>query len=145
MFDTLPHPPAWTEKARCRTEAPEAWDSDNLPANSNSRADADQRSRYARRLCEPCPVWRECGLEALQEDTRGVIRAGVPFPDANVGNARTKLATKLGVPLPTNHNRDKTVCGRGHELAGENVRIRPDGSRLCRECERIRDRERNAA
>jgi hypothetical protein len=32
----------------------------------------------------------------------------------------------------------KTHCKRGHELAGENLRIAPDGERVCRACDRIR-------
>lgn len=141
MFDGLPTPPDWTEKARCRSEAPEAWDTDNLPP-ANSQGDTKSpRAQYAHRICHPCPVWRECGLEALQLDTRGVIRAGIAFPDRGTDNARKKLQHKLGITPTSAHNRDKTVCGRGHELAGANVRIRSDGSRLCRECERIRKRE----
>lgn len=35
-------------------------------------------------------------------------------------------------------NARKTHCKRGHELVGDNLRIRPDGTRKCRACERER-------
>jgi hypothetical protein len=38
-------------------------------------------------------------------------------------------------------NAQKTHCPRGHELAGENLFVH-SGSRFCRECGRIRQRER---
>lgn len=38
------------------------------------------------------------------------------------------------------HNRDKTHCVHGHEYSSENTLIRPDGSRSCRACNRIRNR-----
>jgi hypothetical protein len=39
-------------------------------------------------------------------------------------------------------NRRKTECKRGHPFSGENLIIRPDGSRYCRECMRRGLRER---
>lgn len=38
-------------------------------------------------------------------------------------------------------NARKTHCIRGHELAGDNLYIYPNGGRYCRACERHRDRE----
>ena len=35
--------------------------------------------------------------------------------------------------------RSKTHCLKGHEYSEKNTRIRPDGSRLCRECHRIQE------
>src|SRR4051812_20166221 len=32
------------------------------------------------------------------------------------------------------HNRAKTHCKRGHLFAGENLHVRPSGSRACRTC-----------
>lgn len=42
-------------------------------------------------------------------------------------------------------NKRKTHCKRGHAFAGDNLRIAPDGSRVCRECERAKLRRRRAA
>lgn len=39
-------------------------------------------------------------------------------------------------------NATKTHCVHGHEFDLANTRIRPDGKRECRECERARDRRR---
>jgi hypothetical protein len=41
-------------------------------------------------------------------------------------------------------NSRKTHCIRGHELAGENLRLYPDGSRQCRECLRLHARNAKA-
>ncbi len=38
---------------------------------------------------------------------------------------------------PTAVNATKTHCDNGHVFSGTNVRIRPDGSRKCRECHRL--------
>ncbi len=38
----------------------------------------------------------------------------------------------------------RTHCREGHELAGDNLRIRVDRSRACRTCERARQRNRAA-
>ena len=38
-----------------------------------------------------------------------------------------------GFGIPANNAR-KTHCKRGHLLAGNNLRIRPDGRRVCRTC-----------
>lgn len=39
---------------------------------------------------------------------------------------------------PCARNARKTHCKRGHELAGDNLRINPKGERICRACERTR-------
>lgn len=41
-------------------------------------------------------------------------------------------------------NKRKTHCKRGHEFAGANLRIAPDGSRVCRDCERQKVKRRRA-
>ena len=38
-------------------------------------------------------------------------------------------------------NASKTHCVRGHLLDAENLRVRPDGRRQCRECQRVLDRD----
>lgn len=44
----------------------------------------------------------------------------------------------------TAENARKTHCKRGHPFAGENLAVRADGERRCRECARITERERYA-
>lgn len=41
-------------------------------------------------------------------------------------------------------NKRKTHCIRGHEFAGDNLRITPQGGRICRECERAKIRKQRA-
>lgn len=41
-----------------------------------------------------------------------------------------------------NLNRMKTTCDSGHSLTGANVSIRKNGNRNCRECHRLRSRDR---
>jgi len=38
----------------------------------------------------------------------------------------------------------KTECKRGHPRTGDNVRITPNGTRVCRECERLHKRTHRA-
>jgi hypothetical protein len=45
--------------------------------------------------------------------------------------------TLCGYNSPADNAR-KTHCHRGHPLSGENVRIRSQGDRFCKECRRIR-------
>lgn len=33
----------------------------------------------------------------------------------------------------------RPTCERGHQLSGDNLRIRPDGSRFCRACRKVRE------
>lgn len=42
---------------------------------------------------------------------------------------------------PAAENAVKTHCHRGHELAGDNLRIREDGTRRCRACIRLTARQ----
>lgn len=44
-----------------------------------------------------------------------------------------------GVPIKGPHSH----CGRGHELAGANLKVKPDGRRVCATCHRDGERERN--
>lgn len=42
---------------------------------------------------------------------------------------------------PTASNARKDTCKRGHSLSGDNLYVRPDGERACRECQRIQQRK----
>lgn len=42
---------------------------------------------------------------------------------------------------PTAINACKLFCKRGHALSGDNLRMRPNGSRECKECSRLRWRQ----
>lgn len=48
-----------------------------------------------------------------------------------------KLGIGVGAPIKRGtSNKGKTHCIRGHELAGENLYIKPNGERQCRTCRR---------
>lgn len=137
--------PDWMAEAKCSTETVEVYDVDNLPAQPGA-------NKVAARLCGGCPVLRDCLIDALNHDTRGVVRGGIVWPLTTEysGSFRRKIARELGVPLPalenTNRQTPRAVCDRGHVMSGDNVVVRKDGARLCRTCrmesQRVRDRRR---
>ena len=134
MYDSVPGWPAWVSQAVCAGEHIDAYDVDNIPRDPNTRA------RYAQLVCHGCPVRRECALDALRHDTRGVIRGGFAFPEAPeaVSAFRRKVAASLGVPVPAllvdTAKAARTECSVGHMLTPENTIHRKDGARLCRRC-----------
>lgn len=71
-FSFMPEP--WTEKALCRGRPLGVHDTSNLPP-SNSNA----HRRYARKLCEGCPVLGDCADYAVRTKATGVVMAGVPI------------------------------------------------------------------
>lgn len=68
-------PPAWHEHGLCsRTLTPWRWD---VPGGKIDRAGHLVETVTA---CAPCPVARECAAEALEFETGGTVRAGIPVP-----------------------------------------------------------------
>jgi hypothetical protein len=58
---------------------------------------------------------------------------------AHLEPVTSKINTLRGVsPLAINSR--KTHCQLGHELSGDNLRLEKSGSRVCRECKRIKGR-----
>lgn len=57
-------------------------------------------------------------------------------------NARRRIPIERHRP-PTSHQAAKTHCPRGHEYVGENLYLDKHGHRLCRACNREKQRERN--
>lgn len=110
---------SWTAAAWCAGEHVSAYDADNLPP-ATSGVDCATRDRIARKLCEPCPVRRQCAIDALHTDTRGVIRAGYAFPDLQVRAVRRRVMAEFGI------NSDPLVpvagvCVNGHDLSTGDV------------------------
>lgn len=69
--------PAWHAKALCAGR-PYEWDVDVQVFDKHVKpADA---SVWAQKMCDPCPVRRECAAEALEQKSVGVLRAGVIIP-----------------------------------------------------------------
>lgn len=134
MYDSVPGWPAWVSQAVCAGEHIDTYDVDNMPRDPRTRA------KYAQLVCHGCPVKRECAIDALQHDTRGVVRGGFAFPESAdaVSMFRERVAVVLGVPLPTllvdRSKAARTECSKGHLLTVENTIVRTDGARLCRRC-----------
>jgi hypothetical protein len=83
--------------------------------------------REAKALCEGCPFREPCLDTALddRDELQHGVRGGLSSKE------RRELKTKLMPP------RDRSKCLQGHELSGDNLRIRPDtNDRVCRECAR---------
>lgn len=70
MFDSFPGWPEWMTEAKCAGDDIERYSTDNLGTGPGVQA-------KARALCAGCPVIRECGIDALRFDTRGVVRGGL--------------------------------------------------------------------
>lgn len=56
--------------------------------------------------------------------------------------AVTPTVNTLRSFCPAAINARKTHCNRGHELAGDNLKVDPDGHRRCRECRRLMENAR---
>ncbi len=134
--------PTWNQDALCRTRPFEHYDLDHLSPNPQTR------SKQAKAACEGCPVIRDCALDALRYDTRGVVRGGYAWPESAsyVVEFRNKVAKSLGVPpVKLAESRDKPrECKNGHPFNAANTKVRDDGSRLCMECRRQAHRRSNA-
>lgn len=155
------HPrPTWHADAKCADMDSELFDVDTLPATNG-------RVKAARERCAGCPVIDSCRQDAIDNwhaadgatsgDLRGVIRAGVPIPNGNIGRneallnlqpgarSRPRIVRPTGAKGGAAINATKTKCNHGHEYTTENTRIRPNGARACKQCERDRAREYQAA
>lgn len=103
---------------------------------------------YGGRGIKVCQRWQD-SFAAFLEDM-GARPKGCTldrYPDRNgnyePGNCRWATAKQQA----ENRDRDsfdskshQTHCPSGHQYAGENLRICPDGTRKCKECERLRAR-----
>lgn len=95
----------------------------------------------ARKICQVCPVARECLADALETNDRYGIRAGLsPYQRSNLKNGRKPQQFRKK-PAERRANARKSECNAGHQFTPENTRIYL-GKRHCRTC--IRDRQRAA-
>ena len=85
-------------------------------------------SKTARGADSECWLW----TGALDQDGYGIFHP--------IGRERVR-AHRYAYELLIGPKRAET-CVRQHPLAGVNVRVRPDGKRVCVQCERDRTRER---
>ena len=59
----------WHLKAKCRNQPPELYDL--------SRVSKLQKQHQARQLCKGCPVLADCAKDVLENDSYGMVRAGL--------------------------------------------------------------------
>ena len=76
------------------------------------------------------------GYEIDHVKARGCFFRNCVHP-AHLEQVTSAVNTSRG-DSPSARNARKTHCARGHELAGTNLHVRPDGRRRCRACEAAR-------
>ena len=72
-------------------------------------------------------------------DNPGCVRPDHLFLGTQADNMRDMIAKGRGIVggggfVPGSGPKNRPVCMRGHAMTGDNVRIRPSGRRVCREC-----------
>lgn len=123
----LPEIPAWVGLALCAETDPEAF----FPEPGAVSADL---IALAKRVCARCDVREDCLDYAVEHRVEHGIWGGQTVRERE----RERRGKAPAAP------RLKRECVHGHELTAANVRLRPDGSRLCLACEAKRGRERRA-
>ncbi len=87
----------------------------------------------AKQVCSGCEVRRQCLQHALDtREAHGVWGGTTP-------RERSRLLAGAGQHRLTRsapRRQQRSECRHGHLLDGENLRIRPDGGRVCRPCAR---------
>lgn len=91
-----------------------------------------KRDEAAKALCEVCPLREVCLQTALvyNDSYQHGIRGGL--------TARERRELLKG-RRPTNG--DKTHCPQGHPYSGDNLRVRPNGNRICAICQQASKRK----
>lgn len=94
----------WREHAKYAGKNPLAYESQPLKGGkaSNFFENLRKLDRDAEKLCEGCPVRRDCARDALENDDRGMVRGGVWVPAVQSNRrtarrARALLAEVAGV------------------------------------------------
>lgn len=78
-------------------------------------------------------------IRALVDKGYGYMRIGQIINATGWSVLRVMKANGLAGKSPAAENSTKTHCKHGHPLSGDNLYLRPDGDRGCRECRRIAD------
>jgi hypothetical protein len=83
-----------------------------------------------------CPAGHDYATNAFPQKRKGVVVGR--FCRACFAE-RSRKARRAAGSLPWS---TRTACPRGHEFTPENTRVRRNGRRACRSCERDRERKR---
>lgn len=68
----------WQFKAKCRNQPPELYDlTRSTKGRSRASVTKEQKKHQARQLCEGCPVLADCAKDVLENDSYGLVRAGL--------------------------------------------------------------------
>lgn len=81
---------SWHQWAKCLGESPHSYDIDNMDRDFAPGVGhrGNSKRRMAQRLCEGCPVMRECAVEAIQQNTAEALRAGCLIGQLGIGHSR---------------------------------------------------------
>lgn len=126
-------PNGWADTAKCATMNPDLFDIDHVRSGARQAADAAD-------LCAGCPTLHHCLRLALLDDTVGVVRGGVAFPNKPLRARKVRLreAVRFGMVSDVEaaiHLEKTGLCRKGlHEMVGDNVESGRDGTKRCRAC-----------
>lgn len=122
-----PDPPEWIGLALCAETDPEAF----FPEPNNK---AGNQTALAKKICARCDVKEDCLDYALEH------RIGHGLWGGKSAHERARILQGKSPAA----SRRKDRCVNGHDLVDANVRIAPDGRRVCLPCEATRARDRRA-
>lgn len=131
MTDTRFGEGAWVFQAACFGSDPNLFYPESMD---------DEAAWAARKVCQGCPVARECLQDALDSNDRFGIRGGLS-PKQRTNLLKGRVPQKVRQRPRTRSGFKKTHCKAGHKFTPENTRLY-QGKRYCRTC--IRDRKRAA-
>jgi len=92
-WPNTPHPGhTWEPHAKCLGDNPTKWD---YPRNSTMLG----KSHVAAAACHGCTVVRQCAQAAIAEQSREIIRAGIPIPgySGDIRAAIQQLSVRAGI------------------------------------------------
>lgn len=132
----------WRDDALCSNADPALFELDAPAKGMTVDQEDEAHIRMAKGLsiCSQCPVKKSCSSASTPEDRYWSIRGGQP-PEGLFPDSTPPAGVKVRGPEGGFGRKRSEYCGRGHK----NWKERPNGSRRCIDCDRVNNREREAA